>query len=308
MAPIKVALAGGTGLLGKPILRALLSASHSVLLLTRPGSKTNYPTSDLLTVAEAPYGDVPALTQLLKSANITVVISTINPIGFSAQTALIDAAYASGTVTRFIPSEFGCDTAHPSNAVLPVYAGKVAAATKLKDLSSQNPDFTYTLVFNNLFFDSGLRGGFFVKPSTHTANIYDGGNVSVSTTRLRTVAKTIVGILSHLSETANQNVFIHDILISQNQLINLVKEIDGQEWNLTPIDTETLKRESYEELKKDQPDFGKAMVGFLPCAIYQDGLGDFSDKVWNRLLGIGEMGEAEVREMVKGIVDGSWEY
>jgi hypothetical protein len=309
MAPLKVALAGGTGTLGSPILRALLAASISTLLLTRPDSKASVPPDPNLTIKAIDYDDIPSLTKLLKDEDVTVVVSTLNPQGFSAQTNLITASVDAGTVMRFIPSEFGSDTTNPNNATLPVYAGKVSAAKNLESLASQHPHFSYTLFCNNLFFDWGLINAFILDPVKHEGKVYNGGDVKSSATRLATIGKGIVGVVTHLEETKNKTVYIHDTAITQNGLIQMVKLIDGKEWSTTRADTEQVKKESYDELKKDNPDFGKAMYGFLPSAVWGEGSGaDFSGKTWNKLFGIPEMSEAEVKDLLEKILKGTWEY
>jgi hypothetical protein len=310
MAPLKVALAGGTGMLGSPIRRALLAASIPTLLLTRPDSKTSVDPNPNLTIAPVDYDDIPSLTSLLKSEAVTVVISTLNPQGFSAQTSLITASVNSGTVTRFIPSEFGSDTTHPLNASLPVYTGKIAAFKHLEELSSQHPHFSYTLFFNNLFLDWGLLHAFILDPVKHEGTIYNGGDIPSSATTLRTIGKAIVGVVQHLDETANKAVYVHDTVITQNRLIAMCKYIDGRPWTLTPADTETVKQHSYAELQKEKPDYAKAMYGFLPTAVWgRENGGDFSGKTeWNKLFGIQEMGEGEVKGMLGRILRGEWEY
>ena len=302
MARLTVALAGATGLLGIPMINALTKANHKVVVLTRQGStnSSKLPKSDLITIKEVDYKSTSSITQALNG--VDAVVSTLGAPGLGDQMNLINAAFEAG-VQRFVPSEFGCDTANPNNKGLPVYGGKVASANRLGELAEQNPKFTYTLFYNNLFFDSGIKNGFIIHPATHTAKIYDGGDVPISATRLSTIAKAVTNLLDHLDETKNRIVYVHDAVVTQNQLIGMVKEIDGKEWELTPVDTRQLMNECYEELKKPSPDFGKAMIGFLPRAIYgEENGGDFSGKTDNELLGVKSMSEQEVREMVKGIV------
>lgn len=307
MAAPKLALAGATGLLGTPLLDALLSASYDVLVLTRSGSSSSssLPKSPNLTVQSVDYKDEASLTKVLKDNSISIVISTLGVPALGDQLNLINAAFASGTVTRFIPSEFGSDTSNPNNVDLPVYAGKVASRKRLEELSSQNPNFTYTIFYNQLFLDSGLTSGFIINPKTHTARIYEGGDVPVSVTRLSTIAKGVVGVLAHLNETQNRNVYVHDAVTTQNKLIDMVKSIDGKEWELTHLDTKTSTKESFAELQKENPDVGKAMYGFLPAAIYGEGSGgSFEGKTDNKLLGLEALSEEELRDVVVGIIKG----
>jgi nucleoside-diphosphate-sugar epimerase len=305
MAPVKVALAGATGLLGFPILKALLAANHPVVVLTRKGSdsKSKLPSSSLIAVHEVDYKSASSIVPALK--DVTVVICTLGSLAVGEQIPLVDAAASAG-VKRFIPSEFGSDTTNPQNSHLPVYGGKVATQKHLQELSSQNPNFTYTFFLNNLFFDSGVSSGFIINPTSHTATLYDGGNVPISVTRLSTIASALVSLIDNaLDETKNRSVFIHDTVTTQNALIDIVKSIDNKPWNTTVVDSAKLRDESFAELGKPNPDFGKAMVGFLPIAIYgKEGGGNFEGKTDNKLLGVKEMRKQEVVEMVRGIVEG----
>ncbi|KAJ3729120.1 hypothetical protein DFJ43DRAFT_1000857 [Lentinula guzmanii] len=121
----------GVGGIGTHILRALVATNlANVVALTR--STTVHPhhhhylhlhsheqphsalprktlPSDLSSVSliEADYTNVPALTAIFKEHDIEIVISTVPAAGLHAQYTLADAAKASGTVKLFVPSEWG---------------------------------------------------------------------------------------------------------------------------------------------------------------------------------------------------------
>ncbi|KAE9404790.1 NAD(P)-binding protein [Gymnopus androsaceus JB14] len=104
-----IALVGAGGL-GTYILRALIATKQAnVIVLTRTASaKTLPPDLSSVPIIEADYTDVSALTALLKSHNIEIVVSTLSSEpGLKAQYQLADAAKASGTVKLFVPSEWG---------------------------------------------------------------------------------------------------------------------------------------------------------------------------------------------------------
>ncbi|KAJ4468628.1 hypothetical protein C8J55DRAFT_564773 [Lentinula edodes] len=106
----------GAGVIGMPILRALLSSSNppNVIVLTRPGSKNKDLLSDLSPVSpiviSVDYTDTSALTALFKKHSIEIVISALASTGYNAQYNLADAAKASGSVKLFVPSEWGSPT------------------------------------------------------------------------------------------------------------------------------------------------------------------------------------------------------
>lgn len=297
---VKVAVAGGTGNLGVPIVDALLATNYPVTVLTRKGSSkaSKLRQNSNITVAEVDYSSFSSLTEALKGH--TVVVSTLATASAGNQNPLIDAAVSAG-VTRFIPSEFGSDTCNHKSAQLPVFKHKVETQEYLKAVVSENPSFSYTLICNGAFLDWGLRVGFTVNPSKHTATVYNGGDVPFTATNLGTVGKAVVGVIQHLSETANRAVYIQDALVTQNQLIQYAKDKDGVEWDITAKSLEKVKEESFTELAKG-PDanIGTAVVGFLSSAIFGEGYGgNYSDHLDNKLLGLEGITDLEVRKLVE---------
>lgn len=74
----------------------------------------------------------------------------VNGAGFSEQLKLVDAAIAAG-VKRFIPSEYGCNTADERiRKLVPVFVGK----RKVVDyLISKENEISWTAVITGLFAD-----------------------------------------------------------------------------------------------------------------------------------------------------------
>ncbi|EIW85549.1 hypothetical protein CONPUDRAFT_150352 [Coniophora puteana RWD-64-598 SS2] len=91
----KIALVGGGGTVGKPILEALLATDTAeVLVLTRPDSTSSFPSHPNLKVERADPTDVDAVSVVLKKHGIEVLVS----------------AAGTGAVRLFVPSEFGMPT------------------------------------------------------------------------------------------------------------------------------------------------------------------------------------------------------
>ena len=157
-------LVTGYGNIGTHILRALttseFSSRISTFVLIRPASladpskKAAIDTVRSLGVAIVE-GDlkagVPALTALLKAANIHTVVSVVGgePDQIAQQLPLVEAAKAAG-VRHFIPSEFAVDTeATPLDGMWgPLIQGKqdVSRAVQAAGLD-------YTLLFTGIFTD-----------------------------------------------------------------------------------------------------------------------------------------------------------
>jgi hypothetical protein len=293
----KIALAGATGQMGKPILEALIANNYPVVVLSRSASP-DLPKSSLITIVQTDYSNPESITPHLQGVH--TVIAALGSLSIAQQKPLVEAAFQA-KVKRFIPSEFGCDTVAPRVAALPVYKDKVAVRTRLAELAATSPDFTWTSVHNNAFLDSGLHNGFIASAPRHSINLYDEGTVPFSTTRLSTIAQAVLGILSHLEETKNRPVYIHDLATTQAEIMDLAKEIDGEAWSVAPVDTAVLYEDSDKELRKEKPDFGTAMLSYVRVAAFGKGWGcDFSDKLDNELLGVKGMSKEELKEYIAG--------
>ncbi|GJC87178.1 oxidoreductase swnN [Colletotrichum liriopes] len=106
---VVVAVAGGTGGLGKTVIEQLLvSGKHEILVFSRkaPTEQTN----DGIKLILVDYSNVASLVETLDSNNVETVISTIGlhtEETEKAQLNLIQAAKQSKFTKRFMPSEFG---------------------------------------------------------------------------------------------------------------------------------------------------------------------------------------------------------
>ncbi|KAH4477608.1 hypothetical protein HBH89_253590 [Parastagonospora nodorum] len=151
-----------------------------------------------------------------------------------------------------------------------------------------------------MFLDWGMQMGIIIDPAKHRATLYNGGDVPFSATTLGDVAKAVVGVIRNLNQTSNRLVYVHSARVTQNQLIRYAKEIDGAEWDIVEMDTDTVKRESLKELEKGEgADVEKAMLGFCITAMFDAEYGcDFSGKLDNELLGVEEE-ENKIRKVVE---------
>lgn len=293
-----VALAGATGNLGEPILKALLSSGNfNVTALTREGSNSTFPPN--VTVARVDYGSISNLTEALKGQD--AFISTVGTAGVGQQQKLVDAALAAG-VKRFIPSEFGCDTTNPNSANLPVYKAKVEMQQCLED-KCKGSCMTYTLVLNNAFLDWGIKVGFLIDLKEKKMTRYDGGERRFSTTLLSTIAQGVVGVLNHPEETANTAVRIHDLILTQNKMLAMAKKaVGGQGWTVDDKTTVENEEEAYKMLQNGEGESrGPAMIKFLMSGVFREGYGGAFEQNDNTLLGIEGMSEHQVEELMKKI-------
>lgn len=208
---------------------------------------------------------------------------------------------------RFLPSDFGCDLANPKASVLPVFKYKTDIHKVLRDAAAAKPDFTYTLVCNNAFLDWGLEKNLLINWKDSKPKLFDGGNGVFSATTLDDVGQAVVGVLSHPEETKNRFVYVKNIDISQNQLLDIAKKLNpGKTWEEpTLIDTAETEKSSYASLAKG--DFSMpVMFAFLFRALFgPPEYGSRFTKTDNELLGVKEKTEADVEALLKSLMQSS---
>ncbi|RDW83602.1 aromatic alcohol reductase [Aspergillus mulundensis] len=303
MSSIRIALAGATGNLGIPILRALLDANHTVTVLSRiGGNSSKLQAHPNLTIKETDFTSTESLTTALKAAQAEVVISCYATSAIGSQNPLIDASVAVG-VKRFIPAEFGMDSRNPLSVQLPVCAPKAATQRYLDEKVAANAGFSWTGVANGLFLDWCLEAGIILDLKQHSATLYNGGNVPFSATLLRDVAKAVVGVIEHRDRTANRIVYVHSARITQNQLIRYAIDNDAVKWVVNVKATEEVRWESLAELERPSGDVEAAMLGFCIVGSWDPEYGcDFSSHLDNNLLEVEQLSEPQLRDVVESFL------
>lgn len=292
-----IALAGASGTFGTTLLTALFSANFTVTALTRPGTTHTFPSG--VRAVPVDYSSVSDLTSALQGQD--ALISTLGYAGMLSQTTLIDAAVAAG-VKRIIPSEYGSDPNNANARALPVFGHKVAVEQHLKAAVAANPSTTYTLVCNNEFFDWDLDHHFGVDIPSRKIEIFDGGDVPFTATPLSFVAAGVVSVLQNPDKTANRVIRLHGAVMTQNRLLALLKRFTGDAdgWSVTHSSTVEREGEAYAALQRDPGDFAVWAVMMLQCAVWGAKFGnDFSGENDNEMLGLRELGEGEIEEIVR---------
>ncbi|KAL4758767.1 NAD(P)-binding protein [Aspergillus foveolatus] len=242
-----IAVAGGTGKLGRAIVEALKNTTdHSVSILTRKAD------DDLakelgIPLLIADYFNVESLTHLLESNKIDTVISAVSLTTddtSDAQLNLIEAAEHSSSTKRFVPSEFGILYTEAHGEILPLIRGKLAAAQKLRSSTSLE----YTLISNGFFLDyygmpkvkSYLQPFVFaVDVANNTAAIPGSGDVPVVFTHTFDVAKFVAALISQ-ANWPERSIIIGDKK-TLNEVVAVAEEVKGVHFNVT-YDSEDMLR------------------------------------------------------------------
>ena len=246
-------------------------------------------------VVKADYDSPDSLKEAFKGQD--AVISLVGGTALGDQNKLIDAAIAAG-VKRFIPSEFGSNTADArTRAVVPVFEAKFGTANYLK---SKEKEISWTAIVTGAFLDWGLKVGFLgFDASSKTATLYDNGEATFSTTTLHQVGVTVVKALEKEDLTKNQYVFVSEVQTSQKEILATVEKVTGAKWTVKDVDTKDLIAEGRGKIQKG--DFSGIVNLIVGATCGKEGLGDFSSQgLWNEKLGVPSESLEEVVKKIFG--------
>lgn len=289
MSITNVALIGGTGTLGAPVLKALKGSEFNIFVLNRQTSKSVYPRTQVITIPDDL--NVDDVAQALQEKEIHALIITIAGSHVEAQKKLIDAAFKGG-VKRVMPAEFGsCDSADDkTNEILPLMKGKKDVRDYLMQVQERDRQgadkLTWTSLVTGHFFDYGLTCGllkFDVKG--RKAYILDGGNIKFSGSNLDFIGKAVIGILEKPKETANKLLYVHSNYVTQLELLDALEKATGDKF-------ERIDQSSEEELSIVRPKMlnGDGEAREEVVAVWGVVASDWKDKenFANTLLGLQE--------------------
>ncbi|EXU97980.1 short chain dehydrogenase family protein [Metarhizium robertsii] len=148
---VVVAVAGGTGGVGRTVLDAIAkSGQHQAIVLSRT---TSVPTAvDEPKRFAVDYNSVEQMKKILQENNVQVVVSAlllVDEAVAQSQINLIRAAAQSGTVTKFIPSEYYIDFHAPIPGADLFTNFQLEAEAEL----SRHAQLTWTLIRVGIFLD-----------------------------------------------------------------------------------------------------------------------------------------------------------
>ena len=285
--------------MGSHILSALsLSGRYELTVLVR--SDSHPPLTHGVAVVQVDYDSDQSLRSALQGHD--VLVSALGKKALCLQPRLIDAAVAVG-VERIIPSEYGGNLRNPKTRQFPTYRSKVLVE-ELLERHHLHSGISYSFIYNNCFLDWGISatGGTLLNPSTRSVRLYDGGDVKFSATTMATVGRAVVAVLDHYDETANRTVYVHDIVITQNQLLEMAREATsgdgGKDWDCSDVDTAAAEAASYTAFEKNPAD-PTIFYGFAIRGAFGQGYGGHFVDSDNEMLGIKEMTLSQVKDLVR---------
>ncbi|KAE9596893.1 hypothetical protein Lal_00007986 [Lupinus albus] len=260
----KVLIVGGTGYLGKRLVKASLSEGHETYILYRPEIGVDIEKVQLLLsfkeqgckLVSGSFNDYISLVNACKL--VDVVICAISGVHIRShqillQLKLVDAIKEAGNIKRFLPSEFGTDPARMGDAMEP---GRVTFDDKMevrKAIKEAGIPFTY--ISANCFagyFLGGLCQPGSIIPSTHSVVLFGDGNIKGIYVDEDDIAKYTIKTIED-PRTLNKTVYIRppENILSQREVVQIWEKLIGKELHKSSISAEEflsrMEGQSYEE-------------------------------------------------------------
>ncbi|CAG7559176.1 unnamed protein product [Fusarium equiseti] len=264
---VTVAVAGGTGKVGRTIVEAIVAAGkHEVVVLSREENKSLEQELGAPILAVDSH-DVDALTQLFEKHNVHTIISTFGMNGPTPpELELIQAAEASQSTKQFISSDWGLPHTEEHAKQANSANNKFRAQEELRKTNLE-----WTSIHNGFFVDfwgspttkSYLHNAAtFLDIKHRTAAIPGSGDVPVTFTFSKDVARYVAAFLD--LEKWEQRTFIIGDKVTMNEMVKIAEEATGDKFTVTYDDVETLKKGQLTELPGHVP-----MYNFVPKAVLQ---------------------------------------
>jgi uncharacterized protein YbjT (DUF2867 family) len=266
-----------------------------VTVLTRKARPDGYGPN--VNVAEVDYDSVPSLTTALRG--IDGVVSAVGPEGIDGQGTLIEAAVAAG-VKRFIPSEFGSVTTHPDLQSMPHYSS-IFRVRQLLQKKADAGDLSWTVLACGGFLEFVFDAPFILDFKNHAATLYDDGNNRITSTSLKNIGKAIATIFSNPEATKDRVLRLSEVIVTQNQLLGIARELQPDiKWNFKTVETDELLQEGLAAPldANGHPEHAAVMKILMGTVMAGDRYGAAFDQNDNKLLGVSELGEGELRDLV----------
>lgn len=307
-----VAILGGGGQLGQPIVNSLLASTSPkfhVTVITRSESASvpsSWTSNPAITIARGSYTDPTFLVETLKGQDV-LIISLAFTVPPEFNTQFIKAAAEAG-VPYILPTEFGSDTSRSELVSRVVFQQpKVAARKLIEELGVSS----WIGVVTNAWYEMSLRSGTFeVDVKNKKALLLGGGDVKAYTTTIPTVGVAVARILAlprtssggqpSLEGYRNKLVYISSFYVSQKDILEAVQNVVGRDgWQVANKDLKEYLQEGKDELAAGNVFSGLMKISF--GSTFDPGVGnDYSGPLANEVLGLPQ---EDFQEVTKKVVE-----
>jgi len=123
--------------------------------------------------------------------------------------------------------------------------------------------------------------------------------VPFSTTRVSTLADAVVAILQKPETTKNRTLYVHDGIVTQNQLIARSKDLNGNlPFSNTDVDCDILEKEAWNAFNDPEADPLSWIFSFINMSIWCGEKLCVFHQTDNKLLGLPELNATELANAV----------
>ena len=224
------------------------------------------------------------------------VVGTLASAAVPLQTNLIDAAIRAGA-KHFIFSDYGIITVEPEASKLPVAAQAMEIQNYLKEKAGKG-EISYSILACGAMMGYILPTPMLLDFDNYKAFIYDGGRATLSMTSYATCAAAIAAILGDIEAWKNRIVYVHDVVISQNKVLEMAKKAaPSTTWTEVPVDTAPMMKDGMEALKKGEFNMSN-FVKILTAAAFNGQYEMAFKKTDNEALGLGFMSDDHLFKVI----------
>ncbi|KAM3372325.1 hypothetical protein ACQJBY_019297 [Aegilops geniculata] len=247
----RVLVVGGTGYIGRRIVKASLAQGHETYVLMRPEIGLDVEKLQLLLsfkaqgarLMETSLDDHRGLVAAVKQ--VDVVVSAMSGVHFRGhrlllQLKLVEAIKEAGNVKRFLPSEFGMDPARMGHALEP---GRITFDEKMEIRRAiEEANIPHTYISANCFaayFGPNLGQMRTLLPPKEKVHVYGDGNIKGIFMDEDDVATYTIKSIDD-PRALNKTIYLRppENILSQNELIAKWEKLSGKVLEKIPIQSD----------------------------------------------------------------------
>ncbi|KAK1726481.1 hypothetical protein CaCOL14_012189 [Colletotrichum acutatum] len=239
-----VAIAGGTGDLGRTIVEAILAdRKFSVVILSREANDDREKEIGAR-ILPVDYSSADDIARVLEENNVHTVISTLNNMAsVEPELNLIAAADQAAATKRYVPSIWGAKFSREYAEEMPIIKPKILIIDALEKTSLEFSAW-YTGYFADYYVCPPLKShiknmAMVVDVVNNKAGIPGSGDVPVAMTFTADLAKFVAAALT--LPKWEQEVYLVGDRLAWNQLVELAEAVKGVKFDVTYDTIETLR-------------------------------------------------------------------
>ncbi|KAK6501169.1 hypothetical protein TWF481_009016 [Arthrobotrys musiformis] len=248
-----VAVAGGTGVLGKEIVRALLdpqfrSRYQDVVLLTRNAASPNALEGISKGAIAREYSTDNDQTIAAALAGVDILVNVVAPVDKEFESKIAAAVTSpSSNVKLYLPSEFGVehylhDFKHPVWGKKKIHFEAVSARKDLK----------VCLVFPGLFTEHSIGPWFGLNTKEGKYEFIGSGDTPVSFTSIVDIGNAVASALANIPvESFPEKLYFSGDAVSLRQVAELMKDAGAGEIKVSNLDLAEYKAKTTSNAESD---------------------------------------------------------